>query len=284
MIIWLASYPKSGNTMVRSLLSAYLFTDDGNFNFQALKNISLFPDITFFEKLGVDVSKDEEVVKNYIRAQEEINKKNKKAITFLKTHSTLHEINNHKFTNYQNTYGVIYIVRDPRNVVVSYANHNQITIEQAANSLKSFRVLGGLKDSNIAADRGFTHVGSWSSHYNVWKEFKKTNRYLLIKYEDLIADTKGTFLKILNFIYILGNAKHVVDQDKLNNVIKTTSFEALQKLETTTFFDEAKKIDNKYITFFKYGPKNNWKQTLPSKISQNLEVEFKTEMKELGYL
>jgi len=271
MIIWLSSYPKSGNTMVRSLLSAYLFTDDGNFNFQALKNISLFPDITFFEKLGVDVSKDDEVLKNYIRAQEEINKKNKKAITFLKTHSTLHEINNHKFTNYQNTSGVIYIVRDPRNVVLSYANHNQITIEQAANSLKSFKVLGGVKNSNIAADRGFTHVGSWSSHYNVWKEFKKTNRYLLIKYEDLVADTKGTFLKILNFIYILGNAKHVVDQDKLNNAIKTTSFEALQKLEKTTFFDEAKKIDNKYVTFFKYGPKNNWKQILHPKISQNLE-------------
>jgi hypothetical protein len=127
-------------------------------------------------------------------------------------------------------------------------------------------------------------VGSWSSHYNVWKEFKKTNRYLLIKYEDLVADTKGTFLKILNFIYILGNAKHVVDQDKLNNAIKTTSFEALQKLEKTTFFDEAKKIDNKYVTFFKYGPKNNWKQILHPKISQNLEFEFKTEMKELGYL
>ena len=144
--------------------------------------------------------------------------------------------------------------------------------------------MGGVKNSNIAADRGFTHVGSWSSHYNVWKEFKKTNRYLLIKYEDLIADTKGTFLKILNFIYILGNAKHVVDQDKLNNAIKTTSFEALQKLEKTTFFDEAKKIDNKYVTFFKYGPKNNWKQILHPKISQNLEFEFKTEMKELGYL
>ena len=55
MIIWLASYPKSGNTMVRSLLSAYLFTKDGNFTFETLKNISQFPDITFFEKLGVDV-------------------------------------------------------------------------------------------------------------------------------------------------------------------------------------------------------------------------------------
>ena len=284
MIIWTASYPKSGNTFVRSLLSAYLFTKDGNFNFEVLKNISQFPDITFFEKLGVDVSNDDEVLKNYIRAQEEINKKDKKSITFLKTHSTLHNINNHKFTNYQNTYGVIYIVRDPRNVVLSYANHNQMTIEQATKSLKSFRVLGGVKNSKVAADRGLTHVGSWSSHYNVWKEFKKTNRYLLIKYEDLISDTKGTFLKILNFIYILGKSKHVIDEVKLNNVISTTSFENLQKLEKTTFFHEAKKINNKYVTFFKYGPKNDWKKSLSNEIIKNIEEEFKIEMKELDYL
>ena len=76
MIIWLSSYPKSGNTLVRSLLSAYLFTEDGKFNFESLKNISLFPDITFFKKLGVNVENDDDVLKNYIRAQEEINKKN----------------------------------------------------------------------------------------------------------------------------------------------------------------------------------------------------------------
>ncbi|MDC3027645.1 sulfotransferase domain-containing protein [Candidatus Pelagibacter sp.] len=284
MIIWLSSYPKSGNTLVRSLLSAYLFTDDGKFNFESLKNISLFPDITFFEKLGVNVESDDEVLKNYIRAQEEINKNNYKAVTFLKTHSTLHSINNHKFTNYKNTHGVIYIVRDPRNVVTSYANHNQITIEQAAEAIKSFKVLGGVKNSKIAADRGKTHVGSWSSHYNVWKEFKKTNRYLLVKYEDLISDTKTQFLRMLNFIYTLGNAKHTIDQEKLNNAINTTTFENLQNMEKLMPFHEAKKINNKYVTFFKYGPKNDWKQILSSKISQNLELEFSTEMKELGYL
>jgi len=284
MIIWLSSYPKSGNTLVRSLLSAYLFTDDGKFNFESLNNISLFPDITFFEKLGVNVESDDEVLKNYIRAQEEINKNNYKAVTFLKTHSTLHSINNHKFTNYKNTHGVIYIVRDPRNVVTSYANHNQITIEQAAEAIKSFKVLGGVKNSSIAADRGKTHVGSWSSHYNVWKEFKKTNRYLLVKYEDLISDTKTQFLRMLNFIYTLGNAKHTIDQEKLNNAINTTTFENLQNMEKSMPFHEAKKINNKYVTFFKYGPKNDWKQILSSKISQNLELEFSTEMKELGYL
>ena len=284
MIVLLSSYPKSGNTLVRSLLSAYLFTEKGNFNFESLKNISLFPDITFFEKLGVNVKNDDEVLKNYIRAQDEINKKNSKSVTFLKTHSTLHSINNHKFTNYENTYGVIYIVRDPRNVVTSYANHNQITIQQAADAIKSFKVLGGVKNSKIAADRGKTHVGSWSSHYNVWKEFKKTNRYLLVKYEDLISDTKTQFLRMLNFIYILGNAKHTIDQEKLNNAINTTTFENLQNMEKSTSFHEAKKINNKYVTFFKYGPNNDWRQMLPLNISKNLELEFKSEMKELGYL
>ena len=284
MIIWLSSYPKSGNTLVRSLLSAYLFTKDGKFNFESLKNISLFPDITFFEKLGVNVENEDEILKNYIHAQEKINEINKKSITFLKTHSTLHSINNHKFTNYQNSYGVIYIVRDPRNVVISYANHNQITIEQAAEAIKSFKVLGGVKNSKVAADRGKTHVGSWASHYNVWKEFKKTNRYLLVKYEDLISDTRNQFLRIINFIYILGKAKHTIDQEKLNNVINTTTFEKMQSMEKSTFFHEAKKINDKYVTFFKYGPNNDWKKMLQPKILQNLELEFKTEMKELGYL
>ena len=43
MIIWIASYPKSGNTWIRSLLSAYLYTDDGNFNFDLLYKIAQFP-------------------------------------------------------------------------------------------------------------------------------------------------------------------------------------------------------------------------------------------------
>ena len=78
MIVWLSSYPKSGNTFVRSLLASYIFTEDGNFNFNSLKNISQFPDITYFEKLGIDINNEKEVVKNYIRAQEEINKIKKK--------------------------------------------------------------------------------------------------------------------------------------------------------------------------------------------------------------
>ena len=56
MFIWLASYPKSGNTLVRSLLTSYYFSEDGNFNFELIKNIKQFPHVGLFEKLGIDIA------------------------------------------------------------------------------------------------------------------------------------------------------------------------------------------------------------------------------------
>ena len=66
MIIWLASYPKSGNTLVRSLLSSYFFSEDGKFNFEMLKKIDQFPHIKLFNQLGIDLSNKEEVEKNIL--------------------------------------------------------------------------------------------------------------------------------------------------------------------------------------------------------------------------
>ena len=50
MLIWVASYPKSGNTWVRSFLSAYYFTKNGNFEFELLKKIPQYPQSIFFNK------------------------------------------------------------------------------------------------------------------------------------------------------------------------------------------------------------------------------------------
>ena len=66
MIVWLASYPKSGNTFVRSLLSSYIFSKDGNFNFDLLKNIKQFPDNLLFRHIGIDINNEGEMFKNYI--------------------------------------------------------------------------------------------------------------------------------------------------------------------------------------------------------------------------
>ena len=123
MFVWLASYPKSGNTLTRSMLASYFFTEDGHYDFNLLKNILQFPEIGLFKKLGINIKNEKEVIKNYVRAQELVNKKN--SIQFMKTHSYLFNIENNPFTDLNNTLGVIYIVRDPRNVLISAANHNQ---------------------------------------------------------------------------------------------------------------------------------------------------------------
>tara|TARA_Y100001936_G_scaffold109622_1_gene107791 strand:- start:666 stop:1499 length:834 start_codon:yes stop_codon:yes gene_type:complete len=276
MIIWLASYPKSGNTLVRSMLSAYNFSRTGEFNFQLLQNIKQFPNKTIFNYLGVDTSNKLEIVKNYISAQEEINKRDGNSIRFIKTHAALQSINGYPFTNYKNSLGAIYIVRDPRKVVLSYANHYQVALEESLKQLSSEAVM--------VEDISLTNIGTWSSNYNSWKEFKKLDRYLLIKYEDLILKPRETLILILEFIYKLTKTKFVLDELKLKNVLKTTTFEYLQNLEKKESFPESRKTkDGKLINFFKYGKKNTGKN-LPEEINKNIEENFSLEMKELGYL
>ena len=128
-------------------------------------------------------------------------------------------------------------------------------------------------------------MGSWSSNYNTWKEFKKINSYLLVKYEDLVMDTKNTFLQVLNFIYKLGNSKLEINNSKLKNTIETTTFESMQKLEKQKGFTESVIDDNgKNIKFFKYGYKKNEKNILPQELKKKIETELNVEMNELGYL
>ena len=120
MIIWLASYPKSGNTLLRSILSTYFYSQDGVLQFENLNKISQFPQTHHFLPLGIDVGNEKEVFKNFINAQNLINEEKGK-LKFFKTHSSLCKIHDCNFTDLKNTLGAIYIVRDPRNVVTSFA-------------------------------------------------------------------------------------------------------------------------------------------------------------------
>ena len=236
MIIWLASYPKSGNTLIRSMLSAYFFSNDGIFNFELLNNIKQFPDNSILKNLGIDTSDENVVVRNYIKAQEEINKRDGKSIRFLKTHSALSNINGNPFTNLKNSLGVIYIVRDPRKIINSYANHSELSLEEAQKRILEVITLGGKSEP---LNKTIIHTGSWSSNYQSWKEFKKTDRYFLIKFEDLVSDPERTFIDILNFIHKLTNSKEEIDKTKLTKTLDSTTFEYLQNLEKKESFDEA---------------------------------------------
>ena len=281
MFVWLASYPKSGNTLIRSMLAAYFFSKDGVYDFEILKNIKQFPKSILFERMGIDIKNEKEVLKNYIRVQETFNKKN--SLQFLKTHSYLFNIDNNPFTNLNNTLGVIYIVRDPRNVVSSWAKFASQSVDEAADTMiKSYR-FGG--DTN-KKEKSLVYMGTWNGNFNSWKSLKDVRRYLLIKYEDLIKDRDAELRKILKFLCNLQGVKFQIDQKKFKNVIESTGFERMQKLEKEQGFSESK-IDLKTgekIPFFNLGPKNDWKKLLDPKIKEKIEKAFKKEMTELNYL
>lgn len=285
MFVWLASYPKSGNTFVRSLLSAYFFSEDGRYNFELIKNIKQFPNINLFKNCGIDVKDDYALVKNYIKVQESFCKKN--SIQFLKTHSYLFNINNrYPFTDLNNSIGAIYIVRDPRNVVTSLSNFLNQSLEKSLETLtKDISWGGNLKSKNIS-EQTKVWVGNWSQNYQSWKSFKFQDRYLLIKYEDLIREKEKYFLIILKFIFKINNSKFILDKKKFNQVLETTSFEKMQKFEKQNGFFESKIDENtkKKIPFFNLGPRNDWKKLLDDNTKEKIEKTFEKEMKELNYL
>ncbi len=284
MFVWLASYPKSGNTLVRSLLASYFFSKDGIYNFSLIENIKQFPNIKLFENLGIDVKNEKEVIANYIRVQQSFNKK--ESIQFLKTHSYLFNIENNAFTDLNNTLGVIYIVRDPRNVVTSLANHKALSVDEATDILiNSWYVQGNLNSFNYT-ERTRLYTGTWASNYKSWQSFKSQGKYLLIKYEDLINKKEEILLKMLKFIYRLNKKIFEVDKVKFKNVIDSTSFERMKALEKEVGFNESKidKKTGKKINFFNLGKKNDWKKMIAPKIKEKIENTFKEEMEELGYL
>ena len=284
MFIWLASYPKSGNTLVRSLLASYFFSKDGVYNFDLIKNILQFPTSKLFQNIDIDITNEKEVIANYIRAQQSINKKD--STQFLKTHSYLFNIENNAFTDLNNSLGVIYIVRDPRNVVTSLANHSSISIEESANYLIDKWYFGVNLNNFNDAMRTRLYTGTWATNYKSWKSFKSQGRYLLIKYEDLTNKKEEILIKMLKFIYKLNKKNFELDKIKLKNVIDTTSFERMKALENEFGFNESKteKMTGKKIPFFNLGKKNDWKKMISLEIKDKIENAFKEEMKELGYL
>lgn len=283
MIIWIASYPKSGNTWVRSLLSTYLYQDDGNFNFDLLYKIGQFPNKKSLKYFLKDFSDIKKVSDYWIAAQDRINLFNENKTIFLKTHSALCTLENNSFTNKNNTKAVIYIVRDPRNVITSLSNHFAKNIEESYQMItkKSFM----LTDSEWGGDNfgGVTIIGSWSEHFKSWQKIKFAP-ILIIKYENLINDTANSLIAIIKFLKNYIDVE--IDNKKILKTINSCAFDNLVSMEKKFGFQEGvySKKDNKKINFFYLGKKNDWKNLLNPEIEKKIRIEFNKEMKELDYI
>ena len=132
MIIWLASYPKSGNTWMWFFIKSYFNPPNKKFSINHDKDdpylLETFPTERGFNELNINYQDFFDISKNWINLQSLINLNNK--TNYLKTHNAMCTINNNKFTDLNNTLGAIHIVRDPRDVLVSYSSYKSENIDR----------------------------------------------------------------------------------------------------------------------------------------------------------
>jgi hypothetical protein len=277
MIIWIASYPKSGNTWVRSFLSAYYFCKDGIFDVKSLSAIEDYPNKQFFDQ----EVKEGEIHKHWEESQKKI--LDRKKVKFLKTHNSLIKAFGHDFTQPKYSLGVIHVVRDPRNVITSVKNHNDFSsYEEALKFMQNDNaVLNDYKHLKNYAKT--TIINSWRINYQSWMQ-NNSYRKLAIKYEDMVKDPNKIFENLIIFINTIckfGN----VDSKKLKNAIETTNFKKLQEIENQGKFSENvySLKDKRKIKFFYQGPNNDWRKNLDKNMIKKMNEYYKEDLKKLEY-
>ena len=281
MIFWIASYPKSGNTWLRSLLSSYYYSQNGIFSQNLLKKIGQFPEKRHFTDFNFDCGDITATSKFWIKAQNNINKDKK--LKFFKTHNILGAINGVNFTNAKNSIGCIYIVRDPRNVITSLKNHYEISHDEALKfMMNEKKFIYDFHKKNDYSD--FQFISSWEKNYKSWTS-QNIFPVKIIKYENLNNKTFEVFKDLIKFINKSTNNKYDFDEKRAQNAIQSSSFEKLKNIEKKDGFLESvlSKNENKKIPFFHLGPKNDWKKIFNKENQKKLNIIFEKNLKELEY-
>tara|TARA_X000000950_G_C13836692_1_gene628494 strand:+ start:437 stop:1306 length:870 start_codon:yes stop_codon:yes gene_type:complete len=289
VIIWLASYPKSGNTWLRIILHR-IFIKNNNLQDTWLSNLSksvdTYPRIKHFHNLNSllvkenDFQNRNEIIKNWNKSQKKLN--SDKKLRLLKTHNMLCSLNidqhNHNFTDENNTLGVIHVVRDPRNVITSLKNHFFLqSYDEALKIIINENIWGGMRNGEIPH-----FISSWEHHFESWNLFPKN--YILFKYEDILNNPKKQTKRLIE--YLQKFIKIDLDEQIIDQTIKDTEFENLKSLEKKGHFLEAAvniKTKNK-AAFFNLGQKNDYRKLLDKEIQFEIEKKFKNTMKKLNYL
>ena len=295
MIVWLASYPKSGNTWLRAILNRIIIKkndNEGTWLSNLHKLIDTYPRINYFQNLNSSLVKEsdfqnkKEIIKNWNLSQKKLN--SDKKLRLLKTHNMLCSIridqHNYSFTNEENTLGVIHVVRDPRNVITSLKNHFFLqTYNEALKFITDTGRWGGVRKPGDALEDEVPHLfSSWEHHFESWALFPKN--YILFKYEDILDDPKKQIKLLIEYLQRFVKIDH--DEKMIDQIVNDTNFKNLKNLEKKGYFKEGAinpKTRDK-TNFFNLGPKNDYKMFLDKNIQHEIEKKFKNTMKKLSYL
>lgn len=275
-IIWISSYPKSGNTWVRYLLANYFYNPSKITNANIIDNIKKFNVNDKFKKESnlENIKKNPfDISKYWIPSQENLIKNNKSNF-FLKNHNSLIRIGENNFTKREFCLATIYIVRDPRDVAVSFAHFSNLNYDKTIDKLLSEELFASVDSNN---PWNIEIIGSYKFHYNSWKNGIMNVPFIIIKYEDLINDTYGQLLRIISFLCKILNFN--INHEQLIFSVYNSSFETLKKFEIENKFKEKGKSNQ----FFRKGKSNDWINELSQSQISRIERTLSKEMDILGY-
>jgi len=263
-ITWITSYPKSGNTWVRSILAKALFNNnDINALTDLIPSFHHLLQKKYGKVKGVSVDK---VLEGWDELQSIIANQNKNNKVILKTHNASGVFNKVIFPNQNYTFKAIYLVRDPRDVLVSWADHRGKSLEQTQYDMfnPQFSISNKFKTSFSSE-----FISSWNNHVKGWQKGKSDTFF--VKYEDLLDQKKQCITKILEFL-------HIEPVCSVDEIVNSTQFEVLKAQEDKAGFKE-RAIGKR---FFRKGMKNGWKEQ--DFDFSMIEEKFAPVMKAFGYI
>ena len=200
-IIWIASYPKSGNTLIRAILASLFFTKDGIFSFEILKKILLFENfqnLNFIKKENIQDYKklsDLKILSKYwlkMQSKENLGLRDGE-FCFLKTHSAQLTYFDNYFTDIKHTLGFIYIIRDPRDVLISYTHHSINSLDETILHMTNKTAALDYEQNTIEDKiKPYAFLSRWDVHAKSWGLFQVPN--LVLRYEDLVKKKKKIFI------------------------------------------------------------------------------------------
>ena len=271
-ITWLASYPKSGNTWLRAIVDR-LVRPERPFDVNALgETAPAFSGLTerFIAKQGVEVSRSApgEVRRYWAATQHAICSSSEQEI-FLKTHNVAAKFDCGYFPDPNLTRSVIYIVRDPRDVAISFAYHYGRPLGRAVAVLCSSWSFN-FKPQQMGRTELLT---SWGEHVAAWTALKRFP-LLVLRYEDLLANAEAGVRRIAGFV-----GKEVSDK-QVRNIVAATSFGQLRRQEAERGFTEAVRARG----FFRVGKAQQWRAVKDQSVFQPLLDRFSRLMRRYGYL
>ena len=220
-LIWICSYPKSGNTWVRSIIFAALMGEVSLNNFGNL--VPAFNASAIVNTANDSSNPLDREVSSWNKAQQITSREASTKLQMFKTHNAAATVNGVEFPNKKLTSKAVYIVRDPRDVAVSYARHCDIDINASIKAL--------LDERNCTFDIGRADfLSSWGNHILSWQ--KKEFPVLVLRYEDLLSAPYLQIPRLLAFLNIKTNLP-------VASLVELTSFKNLQRLEGEGGFAES---------------------------------------------